>query len=337
MKVEIPFSHRQSAHCESGVLANLLTHHGLELSEAMSFGLGAGLFFAYLPFIKINHLPLTTFRSTAGSIIKQATSVLGICVTTKRFRFASEEKGMEVLDRLLGNGVPVGLQTGIYWLPYIPRAFRFHFNAHNLVVYGRQGDDYLISDPVMPGPVTCSSMDLQRARFAKGTLAPRGRLYYITRMPEKAELVRAARKAIVKVAKLMIRTPVPIIGVRGIRFLANRLERWPMKLGDKKAAFYLGQLVRMQEEIGTGGGGFRFIYAAFLQECSALLAEESLTGLSGKMTAAGDRWREFAVIAARICKGRAEKDDTYAAMADIIRDCAERERRIFTQLLHLFS
>ena len=335
MKVEIPFSHRQSAHCESGVLANLLTHHGLELSEAMTFGLGAGLFFAYLPFIKLNHLPLTTFRSAAGGIIKQATSALGICVTTKRF--SREKKGMEALDRLLGNGVPVGLRIGIYWLPYIPRAFRFHFNAHNLVVYGQQGDEYLISDPVMPGPVTCSSMDLQRARFAKGALAPKGRLYYITRMPQKAELARAARKAIVKVSKLMTRTPVPIIGVRGIRFLANRLEKWPVKLGDKKAALYLGQLVRMQEEIGTGGGGFRFIYAAFLQECGVLLAEESLTGLSEKMTAVGDRWREFAVIAARICKGRAEKDDTYAAMADIIRDCAERERRIFTRLLHLFS
>ena len=49
------------------------------------------------------------------------------------------------------------------------------------------------------------------------------------------------------------------------------MKRWPKKLGDKKASLYLGQVVRMLEEIGTGGAGFRFIYAAFLQESAKIL------------------------------------------------------------------
>ncbi len=46
------FQHRQSAHCESGVMANVLTHAGLPMSEPMAFGLGSGLAFAYLPIVR---------------------------------------------------------------------------------------------------------------------------------------------------------------------------------------------------------------------------------------------------------------------------------------------
>ena len=59
--------------------------------------------------------------------------------------------------------------------------------------------------------------------------------------------------------------PIPIVGIKGIRYTRRRLVRkWPKTKGVKKANHYLGQIVRMQEEIGTGGGGFRYIYAAFL-------------------------------------------------------------------------
>ena len=67
----------------------------------------------------------------------------------------------------------------------------------------------------------------------------------------------------------MLRIPGPIAGIRGIRFTATKISQWRDKLGPQKAGSWLAQLVRMQEEIGTGGGGFRFIYAAFLQEAYA--------------------------------------------------------------------
>ena len=64
--IVLPFQHRQSAHCESGVAANMLTNQGIATSEAMAFGIGAGLFFAYLPFIRLNKLPLVSYRAAAG-------------------------------------------------------------------------------------------------------------------------------------------------------------------------------------------------------------------------------------------------------------------------------
>ena len=64
----------------------------------------------------------------------------------------------------------------------------------------------------------------------------------------------------------MLNIPGGFAGVNGIRYTGNKIKKWRDKLGLEKAGLYLAQLVRMQEEIGTGGGGFRYIYAAFLQE-----------------------------------------------------------------------
>jgi hypothetical protein len=239
---------------------------------------------------------------------------------------------MDVLDESLAQGVPVGLQTGAWWLPYFPDAYRFHFNMHNLVVFGKSGDKYLISDPVFPDPVVCAADDLRRARFAKGTLAPKGKMYCLSEVPELIDFPKAIRNGIRTSTRAMLKSPLPIIGISGIRFLAKRLERWPIKLGEEKALLHLGQLVRMQEEIGTGGAGFRFIYAAFLQEAAAHLNDDRFMRFSERMTAIGDRWRKFAVLAARNCKGRAGLEDSFPAMAKILRDIATLEKELYRDM-----
>ena len=84
-------------------------------------------------------------------------------------------------------------------------------------------------------------------------------------MPDQFDLKKAVEAGINDVCKVMLKTPLPLVGVRGIRLLSRQLAKWPDKLGEKKTLLHLGHVVRMQEEIGTGGGGFRFIYAAFLR------------------------------------------------------------------------
>ncbi|MDT8335424.1 MAG: BtrH N-terminal domain-containing protein [Desulfurivibrionaceae bacterium] len=328
--MKIDFEHRQSAHCENGATAGLISHYGVEISEAMAFGIGAGLFFGYIPFIRLNNLPLTTFRTAAGSVFKRVTRELGVKIKSRRFR--DQKLAMRVLDETVAAGIPVGLQTGAWWLPYFPDAYRFHFNMHNLVVFGKEGDDYLISDPVFPEPVRCAADDLRKARFAKGALAPRGKMYCLDEVPALIDFPAAVKGGIRAATRAMLKYPLPIIGISGIRFLAGRLEKWPAKLGEAKALLHLGQLIRMQEEIGTGGAGFRFIYGAFLQEAAHHLEDDRFFEFSRRMTAIGDRWREFAVRAARNCKGRAGADDSFPAMAEILREIAAEEEKLYTDL-----
>jgi hypothetical protein len=91
----------------------------------------------------------------------------------------------------------------------------------------------------------------------------------------------------------------------------------------------------MQEELGTGGAGFRFMFAAFLQEAATLLETPHLVELSRAMTDVGDRWRKFAVIGGRLCKGRASEDDTYEAMATLLNECADGESTVYRDLLQI--
>jgi len=323
----IAFEHRHAGHCESGTVGALLRHRGLSLSEPMVFGIGGGLFFLHIPILKMGGIPLTSYREAPRAIIKHIRRRLGI--EWREHRYRSPQAAMQALDAFLAAGRPVGLQTSVYWLPYFPVDMRFHFNGHNLVVYGKQGDDYLISDPVADRPVTCAGADLARARFAKGPFAPRGLTYYPERVPADPDLRAAVRDAIRTTAKRMTRIPLPFLGARGIRWLADRLERWPETLGPETARKWVGSVVRMQEEIGTGGAGFRFMYAAFLQEAGELLHNAALRDAAGELTAIGDRWRDFAVQGALLVKGR---DASYNKLAEILRECSVREQELFTRL-----
>ncbi|MDM8538215.1 BtrH N-terminal domain-containing protein [Desulfobacterales bacterium HSG17] len=331
--MEIPFEHHQSAHCETGVLSNLLSHHGLKISEAMVFGIGSGLFFGYFPFIRLNNLPLSAFRIGTGGIMKRVTKRLGVKLKWEKFR--NPDKAMAALDRKLEQQIPVGCRTGAYWLSYFPRRYRFHFNMHNLVAYGKEGNDYIISDPVFPDPVRCPSEDLQKARFARGPMPPKGRMYFVEHIPENPDFNQAVKQGIKEVCKTMLKAPGPFLGIRGMRYLAKKMETWPETLGQRKAALYLGQVVRMQEEIGTGGAGFRYIYGAFLQEAADIIENNKLMDMSSRITEIGDQWREFAVMGSRICKQRASETETYPAMADILRNCAENEQAMLKELSEL--
>ncbi|MFC6097567.1 BtrH N-terminal domain-containing protein [Flavobacterium qiangtangense] len=327
--MQLDFKHHQSAHCENGVASNLLKDKGINISEPMVFGIGSGLFFVYLPFIKVNHAPVVSYRPLPGMIFNKLAKRLGIKI--KRIKFSSEASANKALEENLKNNIPTGLQVGVYNLTYFPDEYRFHFNAHNLVVYGKNDGQYLISDPVMEHVTTLSEDELNKVRFAKGAFAPRGQMYYPIHIPVEINYEKAIITAIKDTCRNML-APIPIVGVKGIKFVSRQIRKWPVKHGNKKANHYLAQLVRMQEEIGTGGGGFRFIYAAFLQEASVRLKNEELRKLATEMTEIGDLWRDFAVQASRVYKNRSAQNDVYNMLADNLLDIANREEIFFKKL-----
>ena len=72
------FQHRHASHCESGVMAALVTHAGLPMSEPMAFGLASALAFAFIPIIKVGGQPLVAFRIIPRAIIRRLHSLLGL-------------------------------------------------------------------------------------------------------------------------------------------------------------------------------------------------------------------------------------------------------------------
>lgn len=327
--MQIDFQHQQSAHCENGVISNLMNHQGVKVSEPLVFGIGAGLFFVYLPFLKVNFAPGFSYRPMPGYIFRRFAKQLGIKVIHKKFK--SEQEAQKILDQKLKEGIPVGLQVGVYNLTYFPDEYRFHFNAHNLVVFGKEENRYLISDPVMETTTSLTDKELTKVRFAKGALPPKGHLYYLESVPTQYDWEKAIKKGIKKTCNDML-APVPIIGVNAMKWVAKSIKKWPKKIGVKKTNHYLGQLIRMQEEIGTGGGGFRFIYAAFLEEASQILDNPKLKELSKEMTEIGDEWRNFALNISRVYKNRSGEENVYEKLSDQLMGLAEREKKFFQEL-----
>lgn len=328
--MEINFEHRHAAHCENGVIRNLLNFYGVKLSEPMILGLGSGIFFSHMPFYKMQGMPLTSFRPFHGRILKRVTKTLGIEV--QEYKFKDPDKAMEKLDEILFKQIPVGLRVGVYRLAYFPKEYRIHFNGHNLCVIGKEGDEYIISDPIGMNKNRLSATDLKKVRYAKGTNSPKGHMYYIKSMehyrPITAEMIE---KATLKTCSDMLDIPLPMFGAKGIAYLAGRVRKWEKLYGKTGAALNLAQVIRMLEEIGTGGAGFRFMYAAFLQEAGEFLKRPEWNELSMELSQVGDLWRDFSYNAARFFKQR-EGALSYNDLANKLDVISARETDVFLRL-----
>jgi hypothetical protein len=319
------FQHAQSAHCETGVVNSLFQSNGIPLSEPMALGIGSGLLFVFIPFVKVMGNPLVSYRAFPGTIFKKCGKRIG--VDFKLEKFSDRQKGIDRLDELLEKQIPVGVQTNIFWLPYIPEKFRFHFNAHNLIVLEKQKDNYLVSDPIVESLELCPTKALTKARFSQGPLAPKGLIYYVTKVGEIKNLEIAIKKGIKETVRAMLYTPLPIVGIKGMRLLSRHIKKWPKKLGEKQARVFLSSVIRMQEEIGTGGAGFRYMYAAFLNESAKKLNNPILLEASLMMEAVADSWRDFAILSVGLCKER--NNATFDEVAEKLLTTAKLEEEVF--------
>jgi hypothetical protein len=333
--VSIAYQHRMGAHCESGTVTGLLRHAGMPISEAMVFGVSGAIFFGYLdaPF-----LPFPTFvlRNQPGKIRRALARHLGLRFREERFDDPS--KGMAALDAKLDRGIPVAAQVDYFYMDYLPEYTRAHFNAHFIVVFGRENGRYLVSDSYFPEPAWLDADTLRRARFARGKFAPRGLLFHPEAIPAQPDLPSAIRRGIRRAAFYMLRLPVPFIGVRGIRRFAEAVTGWPKLARDEEHLSHQVMMIHIiLEERGTGGGGFRYLYAAFLQEAAGITGDGELAEISGAMMENGDRWRDVSLFVARIGRKRDLGPERLGELRDLILAREGAEREIFSRLARKFG
>jgi hypothetical protein len=154
-------------------------------------------------------------------------------------------------------------------------------------------------------------------------------------VPEQLPDLKAlVLKSIRKTCWFMVSQPdfIHIAGANGILYLSRRIRNWEKTMGARRAKLNLAQVIRMLEEIGTGGAGFRFIYGAFLQEAAEKTGLTFLNDYSVRITEIGDLWREFAYKASRIIKKRADENYTYDDLADLLQVIGDKEKVFFKEL-----
>jgi hypothetical protein len=326
----MPFEHRMAAHCETGTVAALCNHAGLTITEPMVFGIAGGIFFVYLDTPSMP-FPMFAVRTKPGKIPRTLAKRLDIGLELREFR--SMDKAMADMDDLVARKIPAAVQVDLFNMAYFPPHARVHFNGHCVTVIGREDGVYTVSDCYYPTPARLEADVLARARFARGMLAPHGRRFYVKCAPKHPDLRGPIIAGIKESVFNMTGIPIPFLGVKGIRTFAKKLPGWPRKARDlDHLSHEVMKIHLILEEQGTGGGGFRFMYATFLQQAAQALGNPRLDELAKEMMAIGDRWREISLFVARIGRKRDLGDERMRELSSMVMQRADEEDAFFRKL-----
>lgn len=326
----IPYEHKMAAHCETGTLAGLLHFNGLDLTEPMIFGIANGIFFGYFK-LPMMIFPTFIVRIRPGEVRKNIEKRLGIKFNTYKYR--DQKKAQDDLDNLLAKGIPVAVQVDFFYMDYLPAWYRVHNNVHFITIIGKEEDKYLVSDCYYPEKTSIDSEALRKGRFAGGNSAPKGFMFYPSSIPKEFDLPKLIVKGIKKSCYNMLKIPIPMVGIKGIRRFAKKVVEWPGLARDiDHLSHEVMKINVLLEDQGTGGAGFRFMYATFLRQASEIMNHDGLKDMSEKMMKIGDDWREISVFAARIGKNRDLGADRFTELSSMIMGRADVEEQFFKEL-----
>jgi hypothetical protein len=319
-----------AAHCESGTVTALLNHHGLKISEPMVFGIASGIFFAYLKTPAMD-FPIFAVRSMPGQVRRKFADRTGVKFKSRTFR--NPEKAERELNDLLDKNQPVAVQVDFFYMNYFPAWYRIHVNVHFITVIGREGDKYFVSDSYHPQIAEIDREALTKGRFAGGSMAPKGFMFYPIYVPEKIDFEKAIKDGIKGATYNMLKIPLPFLGVKGIRRFADKVLDWPKYTKDEDSlADKIFRITIFLEDQGTGGAGFRFLYASFLQEAAKVLNNPRLDDMSKEMMKIGDGWREISLASAKIAKQRDFSREKLMEIGNLLRVRADLEEAFFINL-----
>jgi hypothetical protein len=309
-RVMVPgYRHVPGNHCGSTALRNLLAFHGVEISEEMAFGLGAGACFYYV--VLDEHSPS---RFTNGRAARLEENFLELTGAPLRLRTTADpDASWRMAREAVDDGRPVLLLTDLYYLDHYGRSA--HFPGHAVVLAGYDEELAWLSDTAFEDLQTTSLEGLREARHAQQPIFPLEG--HAIDLPEGVELTREellahAPTAIERAASQMLEPPLgDFEGLPALRRFAAEVADWPEAAEDWQwCARFLYQVI---ERRGTGGGNFRRMYSRFLAEASyeeSALAHEAAEDWSRLALAARtasepeepdrEHWRAMGAEAARV-------------------------------------
>ncbi|WP_226961662.1 MULTISPECIES: BtrH N-terminal domain-containing protein [Streptomyces] len=287
---------RGGLHCETTALGVLLRHRGLDLSEPMLFGLGAGLSFVYWD-AKYLDFPFLGGRVRPFELTRNLADRLGLELAVRET--ASPRRAWENVAGPIDAGHPVGLQLDSHHLEYF--GSRAHFGGHVVALYGYDDRDAFLVDTEQQGSAVATSRDsLARARAQRGPMTARHRSFTLDVPGGPPDPRDRLVPAIVACAEAFLDPPIANLGHRGIE-KAGRLVRGWLRRAERPERDLPG-VARLMERAGTGGALFRNLYRDFLAECADRLgprADPSLATGHRLYAEAATLWTEVAALIAR--------------------------------------
>jgi hypothetical protein len=302
------YVHTPGKHCGSTALRNLLAFHGIEVSEEMAFGLGAGAGFYYLAMEDAS--PSRWFNGRTARLEESFRELTAAALDMRTFPPDGEE-AWEAARAEVDAGNPVLLLTDIYHLDHYGNSA--HFPGHAVVLAGYDDEVAHLSDTGFEQLQTTRLDHLDTARHSAHPAYPmQGHMFTVTEQLDRDSLEAAIPSAIERAVREMLEPPFGEFGgLPALDRLAAEVGSWPQAVEDWQwCARFAYQVI---ERRGTGGGAFRAMYSRFLEEAGrgeAPLAAEAAarwTELAGAFHAASERedpepqlWREVGAGAERV-------------------------------------
>lgn len=280
--------HRPGRHCGSSAVRDILEFHGLNVTESFCFGLGSGLGITYVE-LPGKAIPFIVHVRSMG-FEEKVFDTLGVPFGWSTY--SDQDTASAALEGILTAGRPALLLTDIYHLPYFNSGT--HFPGHAIVAWHLRddGETVLVSDTERPDLLPVPRQNLANARFS---LMPpfihHGNLF----APETLDLVVVKERvlnAIVHNAKTL-REGNRHSGLQALDTWIEDLPRWRAQSSWKWLLRFAYQVI---EKRGTGGGGFRLMYAEFLREAEALIPAIQRLGLPDLMDACAVAWSGLAAV-----------------------------------------
>lgn len=314
------YVHTPGNHCGSTALRNLLAFHGIEISEEMAFGLGAGAGFYYLAIDGTS--PSRWFNGRTARLEESFRELTGAALRMRTFAEEAGEEAWEAARAEVDRGRPALLLTDIYYLDHYGNSA--HFPGHAVVLAGYDEEDAHLSDTGFEEIQTTRLENLAKARHSGQPAYPlEAHMFTVTEAVEREQLEAAVPRAIARATSEMLEPPFGEFGgLPALERLAAEAGSWPEAVEDWQwCARFAYQVI---ERRGTGGGCFRPMYARFLAEAGrdeAPLAAE-----------AGARWSELAEAFRAASESEEPRPQLWQAIGAAAERVAEGERQLWTTL-----
>ena len=312
------YEHVPGNHCGSTALRNLLAFHGLEISEEMALGLGAGVCFYYV--VLDGESPSRFTNGRVGKLEEQFVELTGIEL---RMDTADEpDESWRLAREAVDAGRPAILISDLYYLDHYGKSA--HFPGHAVVLAGYDNDVAYLSDTAFEELQTTRLENLARARHGKHPVFPLdGHMFSVPEGQALHDPRDAAPCAIERAVRQMFEPELgDFQGMPALQRLADEIGSWPEAAEDWQwCARFNYQVI---EKRGTGGANFRRMYARFLEEAGY---EESALAAD-----AADSWTQLALALHEASESDEPKPALWASIGDGAGRVLEAEQRLWSTL-----
>lgn len=313
------YVHTPGNHCGSTALRNLLAFHGIEISEEMAFGLGAGAGFYYLAMDDSS--PSRWFNGRTARLEESFRDLTGAALELQTFA-AGDGEAWEAARAEVDAGRPALLLTDLYHLDHYGNSA--HFPGHAVVLAGYDEEVAHLSDTGFEELQTTRLENLARARLSGHPAYPlEGHMFTVGGEVDREALAAAVPGAIERAVAEMTDPPFGEFGgLPALERLAAEAGSWPQAVEDWRwCARFAYQVI---ERRGTGGAAFRPMYARFLAEAGR--DEAPLAAV------AGARWSELAEAFRLASESEEPEVELWDAVGAGAERVAEAEQRLWTAL-----